>query len=131
MANVGFKIIDDLSKKVQKSKIILSSKQKETMALKRDGSLELLRSQEIAIEKLSDKSIYELIRPIKKNYREFEEEVKELWKKTTKIDDKNKPKNLSEHDLIKQLNGNPLCALLVSSNADGKLSSSCSRNFPP
>ncbi|CAI2375874.1 unnamed protein product [Moneuplotes crassus] len=118
MASVGLKIIDDFSKKVQNSKIILTSKIKEKMSLSRDGRLELLYSKEISIGKLPDYCIYCLIQPVKKDRLTFERECRELCKTTSHVDEKNKCKNFLEHKLIKLLKGNPLCALLVSSNAD-------------
>ena len=122
MAKDEFKnMIMDLSKKIQNSAMILTSRTKENIISKQDGALEIFNTKDIKIKELSAGSIYRLIQPAKKDILTFSKEFKELWQETGHLDEEKKWKDFLQHELITLLKGNPLWALLVSSNADGKL----------
>ncbi|CAI2370153.1 unnamed protein product [Moneuplotes crassus] len=121
MAKDEFKnMITDLSKKIQNSKMILTSKIKENIIDGQDGRPVIFDAKEIKINELSAISIFSLIQPAKKNILTFNKEFKELCISTGHVNEKNKCLDFLKHELITLLKGNPLCALLVSSNADDK-----------
>ena len=113
-------LIADLFRKIRNSWIVLTAEVKFDIVIRKENKIDILDSKEVIIKGLSSKWISDLIKPPHKNVCKFNKEVITLWKETGHVNKKNETLDPLKHDLFTLLKGNPLWALLVSSNANSK-----------
>ena len=107
------RLLKDITQKVQNSKIILASQK----AINIETEINIV---EYPLKGLENKDMHKLIIPPNKSQAIINKEFMEMWKEEKKEEDTDKI-DIYQHEFFNILNGNPLCGLLVSSNANSNL----------
>ncbi|CAI2383139.1 unnamed protein product [Moneuplotes crassus] len=103
------RLVKDITQKVQNTKILLTSQK----VINIETEINILAYPIIGLE---DKDMHKLIIPPNKSKNQINKEFIDMCKETLKIDNPDLD-DVYKHEFFKMLNGNPLCGLLVSSNA--------------